>query len=191
MNKLNTLPCLRPGPKKQQGAVLIVSLLILLVLTMFGITGARTSTMEEKMVGNMRQQLISFQAAEAAIRDGENWLKPLIKEPGAVDACASPPCAVWEADVLQVHNYQANAFSWWQTNGVEYGTPNVQEFTEAADDPVYIVEKFAASPKSLVMGKGKMKSQRTVYRVNAAGISGSKTTRSMIETMYANIYFGH
>jgi len=191
MTKIKTLSRLRHTPEKQQGAVLIVSLLILLVLTMIGITGTRTTTMEEKMVGNMRQQLISFQAAEAAIRDAENWLKPLTKEPIAVNACASPPCPVWEADILAVRDYQANGFSWWQTNGVEYGTSGVQEFTEASADPIYIVEKFATSPKSMVMGKGKMKSQRMVYRVNAAGVSGSNATRSMIETMYANIYFGH
>ncbi len=176
---------------KQQGAILIVSLLILLVLTMIGITGTRTTTMEEKMVGNMRQQSISFQAAEAAIRDAENWLKPLKKEPIAVNTCNNPPCSVWLPDVLQVQDYQANTFSWWQANGIEYGTTSVQEFVEAAADPVYIVEKFAVSPKSMVMGKGKMKSQRTVYRVSATGISASQSTRSMIETMYANIYFGH
>lgn len=59
------------GRSSQRGAVLLVSLLILLVLTIIGINGMSVSTLEETMAGNFRDRNLAFQAAEAALRKGE------------------------------------------------------------------------------------------------------------------------
>lgn len=56
----------------QSGAVLIISLIMLLLLTLIGTTAMQTSTLEEKMAGNLRDRDIAFQAAESALRDAEN-----------------------------------------------------------------------------------------------------------------------
>ncbi|MCX7100437.1 MAG: PilX N-terminal domain-containing pilus assembly protein, partial [Methylobacter sp.] len=53
----------------QSGAVLIISLIMLLLLTLIGTTAMQTSTLEEKMAGNLRDRDIAFQAAESALRD--------------------------------------------------------------------------------------------------------------------------
>jgi type IV pilus assembly protein PilX len=62
----------------QQGSALIISLLILIVMTLIGLTGIGTSTLEEKMAGNTRDQALAFQAAEAALRDGEDYFNNTI-----------------------------------------------------------------------------------------------------------------
>jgi type IV pilus assembly protein PilX len=59
---------------KQSGAVLIVSMLMLLVVTMLGITSMSPTVMEEKMAGNNRQKQLAFQAAGAGLRTAEVWL---------------------------------------------------------------------------------------------------------------------
>ena len=51
----------------QQGSVLIISLLILLVLTIIGATALNSTVMEEKMSSNFQQGNIAFQAAESGI----------------------------------------------------------------------------------------------------------------------------
>ena len=56
---------------QQKGAVLIISLILLLLLTLIGASAIQTSTLEEKMAGNMRDQNIAFQSAEAGLRQGE------------------------------------------------------------------------------------------------------------------------
>jgi type IV pilus assembly protein PilX len=61
--------------RKQDGAVLITALLLLLVMTLLGLSGARTTTLEEKMAGNMRDRHRAFQAAEAALREGERLVE--------------------------------------------------------------------------------------------------------------------
>lgn len=55
----------------QSGAVLIVSLVMLLLLTLIGTTGMQTTSLEERMVGNMRDQNNAFQMAEEVLRFGE------------------------------------------------------------------------------------------------------------------------
>ncbi len=57
--------------KQQSGAVLFISLIMLLLLTMIGVTGTQVTSLEEKMAGNMRDRNLAFQAAESALRAGE------------------------------------------------------------------------------------------------------------------------
>ena len=54
-------------PRKQQGVVLFVSLVILLVLTILGVTAISSTTMEERMAFNHQQSDLTFQAAESGI----------------------------------------------------------------------------------------------------------------------------
>lgn len=66
-----------PSPHNQSGVVLIISLVILLLLTLLGLTGMQTTSLEEKMANNMRDKNIAFQAAEAALKIGESKAKDL------------------------------------------------------------------------------------------------------------------
>lgn len=62
--------------KQQSGAVLVISLIMLLLLTLIGITGMQTTSLEEKMAGNMRDKDLAFQAAESALKAAEASLSP-------------------------------------------------------------------------------------------------------------------
>ncbi|MBL4877813.1 MAG: hypothetical protein JKY78_02855 [Hyphomonas sp.] len=56
----------------QQGSVLLVCLIMLLALTFIGLGAMSNSTMQERIVGGARDQNVAFQAAEAALRAGED-----------------------------------------------------------------------------------------------------------------------
>jgi Tfp pilus assembly protein PilX len=60
---------------KQQGAILIIGLLFLLMLTIIGVSAMSTTAFEEKMAGNRIDREIAFQAAEAALRAGERHIE--------------------------------------------------------------------------------------------------------------------
>ncbi len=66
--------CLREPLANQRGAVLVVGLMLLLVLTLFGVASMQMTTLQERMAGNMREQEQAFQGAEAALRAGERFL---------------------------------------------------------------------------------------------------------------------
>jgi type IV pilus assembly protein PilX len=71
---------------EQRGAVLIVSLIFLLLLTLIGTTAMRTTTLQERMAGNSRDVNLSLQAAESALRAGESWVPA-----NTTAAMANPP----------------------------------------------------------------------------------------------------
>jgi type IV pilus assembly protein PilX len=61
--------------KKQQGAALFVSLMMLILVTILGVTGVRLVSLEEKMAGNSYDRNLAFQAAEAALIEAEQYIK--------------------------------------------------------------------------------------------------------------------
>lgn len=56
----------------QRGAALIMSMVILLILTLLGITAMGTSSLEEKMSGNTQEITRAFEAAESGLIE---WAK--------------------------------------------------------------------------------------------------------------------
>jgi type IV pilus assembly protein PilX len=58
----------------QRGMILYISLLLLLVLTLIGLAATRSTTSDERIAGTQRDHDLAFQAAEAALRDGESML---------------------------------------------------------------------------------------------------------------------
>lgn len=71
-----------PMRYRQQGAVLYISLILLMILTIIGVVAARLQTGEAVMARNDHNHQLALQAAEAALRDAEinladgNWTIP-------------------------------------------------------------------------------------------------------------------
>ncbi len=61
--------CHRSASGRQQGAALVVGLILLVVLTILAVSGVFTSNMELRMVRNSQNQEHAFQAAEVAVED--------------------------------------------------------------------------------------------------------------------------
>jgi type IV pilus assembly protein PilX len=55
------------NPVRQSGAVLIVSLIILVVLTLLGITAMNTTVLQQRMASNTQERVHAFQAAETGL----------------------------------------------------------------------------------------------------------------------------
>ena len=58
----------------QQGIALVVALILLVVMTLLGLSAMRSVTLEEKMAANTFDRSVSFQAAEAVLREAESKL---------------------------------------------------------------------------------------------------------------------
>ena len=55
----------------QRGAILIIAMVMLLLLTIIGLSSMRGTSLQESMAGNIRDSSLALQAAEAALRKGE------------------------------------------------------------------------------------------------------------------------
>jgi Na+-transporting methylmalonyl-CoA/oxaloacetate decarboxylase gamma subunit len=54
---------------RQRGVVLVISLLLLLVITLMGMSSLGTTALEEKMTSNMQAKHVVFQAADTTIEE--------------------------------------------------------------------------------------------------------------------------
>ena len=59
----------------QRGAALITALLLLVVLTILGISVMQMSRVQEKMAGNTRDINVGFETAEGALRNAEALIR--------------------------------------------------------------------------------------------------------------------
>ncbi len=58
--------------QKQQGATLFVALIILVVVTLIGVTAMKNANVEEQMSSNLYQKNLTFQASESAVESTIN-----------------------------------------------------------------------------------------------------------------------
>lgn len=64
-------------PGRQRGAALLVALMVLLILTLLGLTSSNVSIMQERMAGNVSEINLAFQDAESTIREIEQAVTQL------------------------------------------------------------------------------------------------------------------
>lgn len=83
------------GYSAQQGAVLIVSLVILLVITLLGTAAIQSTSLEFKMAKNVDERQRVFQSTEAALRRVENLLQSVPPTRAQLD---SSVCEAGSAD---------------------------------------------------------------------------------------------
>lgn len=169
---MNALPC------HQNGAALMVSLMILLVLTLIGVTSMQSTILEEKMAGNMRDKNLAFNAAESALREGENWVAPMTSIPEPVDSCSPAPCTLWNPGILPDLSDQNH--SWWTGNAVAVGT----SIPEVNSNPHYLMEYLAFIPDDLDPETRAQGIGNHFYRTTARGTGGSDVAEAVLQTTY-------
>jgi type IV pilus assembly protein PilX len=64
--------------RHNRGIALFISLVLLLMLTIVGVSAVQTTTLEVRMARNEHDSMLAFQAAESALRDGEATLDNLV-----------------------------------------------------------------------------------------------------------------
>jgi type IV pilus assembly protein PilX len=77
MNNLRKLTNMKPH-HGQRGAVLVVSLIMLLVITVIAVSSMQGTVLEEKMAGNTKDRNLAFQTTESGIREAENFIESIV-----------------------------------------------------------------------------------------------------------------
>lgn len=79
--------------RHQGGAALVVALLLLLVMTLLGVAGLNTGVLEEKMSAASYDRNLALQAAEVALREGEQLAESNASEVPPAYADPTADCA--------------------------------------------------------------------------------------------------
>lgn len=169
-------PILRSSAPYQSGAVLIVSLIMLLLLTLIATTGMQTSSLEEKMAGNMRDKSLAFQAAESALQAAEASLD----SPAVLPTFTAAGTGGFYSEASTIPTAAAVLTdSFWTTN--PRATSSVSTLGNGITTPSYIVQKlptacFAICPPAI---------SSTPYRIVVRATGGSTTTVVILQSIYS------
>lgn len=175
-----------PSIRHQQGAVLMISLMILLIMTVLGVAAMSTTTMEEKMAANNQQRQQAFQAAETALRDAEAWLAANVDDVadlaqfnGTSGLFSLERTSVGAALAPPTFNLYDNGA--WASNG----TPSLSLLS--GQQPRYIIEylgKFGTGGAPLDPNNATAPA-RYAFRITAAGWSTDNTSRYLAWSHFA------
>lgn len=169
---------------RQAGAILVVSLLLLLVLTVLGLTAMQMTRMEERMSGNTRDRDVAFQGAEAGLREGEAQLETLTEEP---ITCTAAPCIVWQREASEMlGELRDRDQTWWATNSQQFGDDGEGDMN-TAEQPRFVVQEVRRVENDLNVGQSDDGSGRSVYRVVSTSVGATSDARVMLETTFTRL----
>lgn len=161
---------------RQRGVVLFVALIMLMVMTLIGVTGMQNSSMEEKMVHNVRDSDLSFQAAEAALREAETSLQvAVLKEFDGSNTGLYQPATRGNPPLWEVS-------STWTATGSQSYTGSLAYLSAR---PQYIIEELppVPDPKGSVAADEPLPETR-VYRVTARGVGGTDKAITILQAAF-------
>ena len=192
--------------RRQRGAVLIFGLVVLLVVTMVGISGQQGTVLQERLAGNMRQNQIALQAAEAALQAGLSYVE---EQDLPIDATASGTYFVWNScTVADAAAAEQNTnspctrldtiLSDWQRDPAQVSQGATYAAVAAATDAgyggpipgvaaqprLYIeVREEPSSPDAQANSFGQMVTY--FYTVTAVGFGGNEQARAIVQSTIA------
>jgi type IV pilus assembly protein PilX len=162
----------------QHGAVLVVGLIFLAMLSLMGVAAYSVATQEEKMAGNTRDKLRAFEAAEASLRDCEAVLGSLGGLPafnGSGGMYTAPP--VTQSPMFETID--------WKTDSNTRVLATTM--SDVSRQPRCIVEEMlvlAAKPADGAVSGPQQRVEERVYRVSATGFGANATTAALVQSTY-------
>lgn len=170
----------------QRGISLVIVMIFLVILSVLGVTAIQSSSLGSRVARNEADRTLAFQAAEAALRDGELDVKNL-KADNSACVAATPGCRAQNISrgdgfdtVCTLGLCDSRAFItpvWedsakWTTTGesVAYGTYTAATaLPVVGQQPRYILEYFPLGDS-------------VVYRITAVGFGANTTTQVMLQS---------
>jgi len=169
----------------QTGAVLIVALILLLLMTIIGLSAVKGSNLQELMAGNVRDKQVSFQAAEAALRQAEE----------VVNGAQTPNVSGANVGFFEeraegsVSSYWTQEYLWYQ-GGSNYSVLTNINLQNTFQPPRYVVEKLdvAYIPGSDGRAVDVIGVQNApeilVYRITSRGVGLTENSIVYLQSIY-------
>ena len=171
---------------RQTGAALIISLIILMLLTIIGVTGMQTTALEERMAGNMRDKALAFESAEAALRDAETFMDTVFTL-GAFNADGSD--GYYDDSILKIwEEVDWDGADGGNTNKAVTATSSIPGVAQGQ----YVIQYIADSEEEDVsgghnlinIGQGTGAGNSSIFRITARGTGASGNAVVILQTIY-------
>jgi type IV pilus assembly protein PilX len=173
----------------QRGAVLVITLVMLLLVTLIGVVGMQGTNLQERMAGNLWDRNKAFQGAETALRVGESWLE---------GPAAAPGTGVSRRAAAELHTALTAPAKWDGSSGqpvlsgsdAEYGMLE-GVIADQDDNPVLAgipdlhidPPAFVRLPSDINLNQAELECQR-YYPVTSRSVGGSDTAVVILRSSY-------
>ncbi|MGI4839191.1 MAG: pilus assembly PilX family protein [Janthinobacterium lividum] len=152
---------------------LLISLIMLLLLTMIGISSMQNATLQEKMSTSVVSRNQSFQIAENVLRVGEAKVAPttyVLTKCSPAAACTPPT----DSATISAAGTGANGVVWYALGTGFYAIQNIGTTAAPVNAPDGCYATYNGTTTYSTV---------TLYRITGVGIFG--TNRSIVESIYA------
>jgi len=174
-------------PSKQRGVALFISLVLLLVLTIIGVSAVQTTSLEERMARNSHDSVLAFQAAESALREAEDFLATSINSTAGFTTAGTN--GLWRAALY-------NEPERWTQAGIWAGATSVEAAVEidgVDEQPRFIIEWVATvqranNPYLQGSSYATLFDRIEIFRITARGIGGSPNARVVLQSTFGLIF---
>jgi Tfp pilus assembly protein PilX len=95
--------------KRQQGVALAVGLILLLIITIMGYTGMKSTMLQERMAAGLHNRSLANSGAHSALREGEEFLYNLIENTNGVRPVGTPNGALF--NIYSMYQIEGNSAS--------------------------------------------------------------------------------
>lgn len=186
----------------QKGAVLIISLVLLIIMTLLGLSSMSNTVMEERMAGNQRNSDLAFQAAESALRGGETAVFGWPDVQGLPDGDNGGTNNTTNKGVFTIDSsgsggldpngsnntewWEERDGTWWATNATAYANTLNFQSGQSLTSPRYILQKVSQFTLDNTLSTGGV-SQSIVahyYQVTARGTGSADQAESFLRSVY-------
>lgn len=175
------------------GAALIMSLVILLVLTVLGISAMKSAGQQENIISNLRDHNLAFYAANSALAYAEGQLSTSTTPPGANQSEAFG--TIYSADVFvknKILSATSETLAGTAYNSQVWGTPSTPsqyatqypyKLANVSSSPSYIIQliQYDCPPSTTSRATGKC---RFSYRITARGFGETSNSRVLLQATY-------
>ncbi|MDQ2068807.1 pilus assembly PilX family protein [Natronospira bacteriovora] len=176
------------APRQQRGAALLFSLIILLLLTVIGVTALQTTTLQERMAGAQRDRYIAFQVAEATVREVERFLDQLVLPTfdgtnGLHHHASSPLNLVYEDDKRRVD--WVATFAQSSVNPRSYDGAVIQSaLPDGAVRPLWVVEEVPSAGAGGPVAADEASVEGNIYRITTLARGPSGRSLVVLQVVY-------
>lgn len=176
--------------KSQQGVVLVVGLIMLVVMTLLAVSSMQSSSLQELMSSNVKDKVTAFEAAESAIRAAEQFLDNGVLNLGAFDDDKSDGLLAnlydevwkevdWQNESVEVDNVVVIDGTAATQGGVKskprYVIQHIGPVASDADRKLNVDSSYQANAADALV---------QMFKITARGTGGSDNTEVVLEAMY-------
>ena len=168
----------RPCQQREYGFILITSMLMLVMLTILGVSMGKSFGLQELIAGNQREKIRAFGAAESTLNYAEWWLNQPNNAGTGTNCTGVTTTPIVCSNALANPTVLDSITHRWLV-GVNYTPPDMSISTTGGVGsyyaiPMYYIQYLGSSPST----------GNNLYQITSLGYGGDVSSVAVVQSIY-------